>query len=1023
MQRSHQNAGFVFAANQADSVPLSDWVATTSGEAVLALSTVAVGRAAAGGVPALRMRYDFKQAGGFVVARRAWARAMPEEFAIRFRLRGSGSVGDLELKLVDPGGLNVWRCVLKSVRRTARWRRVRIASRDLEFAWGPSSGSAMTQLGFIEVAVVAAASAGAGARTDAAHSEAAATGGAGELWLADLTIEDSSPRQAPRASASSAIAGFAADVALAQGWRPDPADHKPWLVIDCQAIRSLGGLVIDWLERAPAGGFRVSTSNTGRRWKTVHSAERAGGRRSSVYLPGCRTRMLRLQIHGLCAGARVDLRPFDFSRSIEAFWYAVVAAEPRGWHPRWLHREQSLWTPVGVADGMQCGLIDGDGRVEPGEGGFSLEPCLTVDGRLWTWADVTARQELEDGWLPVPSVIWETAKWRLRITAESTVAGHTRVRYRFENLAAAGLAVRLFVLIRPFQVTPPWQHFRNVGGVRAIHALAWRDGSVRVDETLLVTPASAPDGFGGLSFDEGFIAPLLAAGLPPRTSVHDPFGFATGALVFDLAARAGVADERVLSCAPAAAGPATFEAAFDWRGRLPVAQWSGNGWAGEAIRAALTATAQVLVTRCGPALQPGPRRYTRSWIRDGAMMSAALLRMGQADAVRDFIRWYARYQRADGFVPCCVDRDGVDPLVEHDSHGQWVALVADHYRFTADEALLRECWPSVEKALGYLESILGTDGPDGLLPISVSHEGYLAQPVHSYWDNFWAVRGLRDAVPLAELLGHAALAQRWRALAARLSAALFASIEATRRTRALDFTPGSIEWADFDPTATANAVYLLGVPPELDRAALERTFDLYLADWRRRRSGALPWSNYTPYEIRIIGALVRLGRRGDALELLRFFLADRRPEPWNQWPEIAWRDAAAPAHLGDLPHTWIAAEYVLSLRSVFAYEEEGGGRLILAAGLDPDWLEADGCRVERMPTAYGPLTYTCRRTGARTVQFTVRGGIAAPLVLRPPLAGVLRSVTLDGRPCASFDGDSVTLDATPADVVMTTDGT
>ena len=110
------------------------------------------------------------------------------------------------------------------------------------------------------------------------------------------------------------------------------------------------------------------------------------------------------------------------------------------------------------------------------------------------------------------------------------------------------------------------------------------------------------------------------------------------------------------------------------------------------------------------------------------------------------------------------------------------------------------------------------------------------------------------------------------ALAARLARSLFASIESTRARRGLDFIPGSVEWADFDPTATANAIYLFDVPDGLDRAAVERTFDKYLADWRAKRSGEVPAPNYTPYEIRIIGALVRLGRREAALELLRFFL-------------------------------------------------------------------------------------------------------------------------------------------------------
>jgi hypothetical protein len=437
----------------------------------------------------------------------------------------------------------------------------------------------------------------------------------------------------------------------------------------------------------------------------------------------------------------------------------------------------------------------------------------------------------------------------------------------------------------------------------------------------------------------------------------------------------------------------------------------------DAVHAALTATAHILVTRSGPALQPGPRRYTRSWIRDGAMMSAALLRMGHAQEVREFIRWYAPHQRADGFVPCCVDREGTDWLVEHDSHGELLALIADYHRFTSDDALLTESWPFVDRAVGCIEGLLGEDG---LLPISVSHEGYLAQPVHSYWDDFWALRGLRDAADLANAAGHETSAQKWLSLSARFAASLYTSIEATRAQRRLDFIPGSIEWADFDPTATANAIYLFDVPEGLDRAAVERTFDKYLADWRGKRSGAVASPSYTPYEIRIIGALVRLGRRDAALELLRFFLSDRRPQSWNQWPEIAWRDHKAPAHVGDLPHTWVAAEYVLAVRSLIAYERATDQSLVLAAGLAPEWIDGAGVRVDRMPTPYGALSYSLRRTDSATLRFEIGGGLTAKLVLRPPLQAPLRSVVVDGSACASFDQDSVTVLRTPAEVICTT---
>ncbi len=163
-------------------------------------------------------------------------------------------------------------------------------------------------------------------------------------------------------------------------------------------------------------------------------------------------------------------------------------------------------------------------------------------------------------------------------------------------------------------------------------------------------------------------------------------------------------------------------------------------------------------------------------------------------------------------------------------------MIADYHRFTSDDAFLEESWTFIERAAACIEGLLGEDG---LLPVSVSHEGYLAQPVHAFWDDFWALRGLRDAADLAAASGRETSAQRWRALSERFAAALFASIETTRAQRKLDFIPGSIEWADFDPTATANALYLLDVPEGLNRAAVEYTFDKYLADWRgkaQRRS-------------------------------------------------------------------------------------------------------------------------------------------------------------------------------------------
>jgi hypothetical protein len=303
----------------------------------------------------------------------------------------------------------------------------------------------------------------------------------------------------------------------------------------------------------------------------------------------------------------------------------------------------------------------------------------------------------------------------------------------------------------------------------------------------------------------------------------------------------------------------------------------------------------------------------------------------------------------------------------------------------------------------------------------VSHEGYLAHPVHSYWDDFWALRGLKDAAAMAELLGESEQARRIAALRDDFAATLYASIRATIAERKLAYVPGSVEWADFDPNATANAVTLLDESANLPAEQLRRMFDEYLRGFRRKHRGEIDWANYSPYEIRIIGALVRLGERASALELLDFFLSDRRPLAWNQWPEIAWRDPASPGHLGDLPHTWIGAEYILSLLSLFAFERQADQSLVLGAGLRAEWLDGDGVRVNGLPTWFGPLTFAMRREGGGRLRAEIGGGLTMPpggIVLRPPLDGALREVVVNGKRIDITKSDEAAIGELPADVML-----
>ncbi len=1019
-------------------VDLSGWSAIASGQAQLSIAQDDGPRGRA-----MRLDFDFHGGGGFVVARKKFARPMPSSWALSLLVRGAAPANKLEFKFADPSGRNVWWFHRDAFEFPAAWEALRIRSREVEFAWGPAGGGAISELGAIEIAITAG------------------PGGRGSIWLADLRFEDLDPKLPPAARASSALAGHepaaVLDGSQRSSWRSERANGPQWIVLDFQAEREYGGLVVDWEPRGVARAFEVQRSDDDCSWTTIWKADQAEGERSYVSLPGGTSRFLRLALRESAAGdgfgiVGIGVRPNDFSRTPDAFFHSVAQEERRGLHPRWLVREQAYWTPIGVTSGSPSALLNEDGLVEVDRGSFSLEPFLFTTGRLLTWADVEITQELRDGWLPIPSSVWRAEALALTTTAfaaDTPDGPALYVRYRIENSGEAARSVRFFCALRPYQVTPPWQAFRGMGGASPIGALRWHTGAVWVDERKAVVPLDAIDGFGAAAFEQGGVARGLERGeLPPRSSVTDAFRHASGALRFDLELAAGAVRDLHLAIPFGVHDPAHADfaalrridgaaqlasAAGAWTERLGSVQIRIGDGAHPCIDALRTAAAHILINRDGPAVQPGPRRYTRSWIRDGATMGAALLRMGCADEVRDFLRWYAPYQRADGNVPCAVDHEGPDWLPEHDSHGQLAFLVAEYFRLTRDRELLAELWPAVLRAIGYLESLrserLGAAFSSGdrkacygLLPESVSHEGYLAQPVHAYWDDFWAMRGIGDAAFLARVLGDAEQERRLVALRDELGRCLYASIEMTIAQRELAYVPGSVEWADFDVTATSTALTTTDAPERLPSAALAFSYDEYLRGFRKRRDGELDWNNYTAYEIRNLGALVRLGRVGEAHELLDFFLADRRPRAWNQWPEISWRDPRSPGHLGDVPHSWIGAEWVLAVLGLFAYEHPTNESLVLAAGVRGEWLDGGAeISIENLPTWYGRLSYTLARVGDDSVCLAVSGDFETPpggIIVRSPLPRPLARVTADGLDVVDFDATSARLDRRAANVTL-----
>src|SRR6185295_12763632 len=94
----------------------------------------------------------------------------------------------------------------------------------------------------------------------------------------------------------------------------------------------------------------------------------------------------------------------------------------------------------------------------------------------------------------------------------------------------------------------------------------------------------------------------------------------------------------------------------------------------------------------------------------------------------------------------------------------------------------------------------------GLMPESISHEGYSSKPMHSYWDDFFTLLGLKEAAAMAREMGDAELTTRYSKLRDDFRADLYKSLDITTKAHGIDYIPGCVELGDFDSTSTTIAL-------------------------------------------------------------------------------------------------------------------------------------------------------------------------------------------------------------------------
>ncbi|MBB4200093.1 hypothetical protein CCR94_04625 [Rhodoblastus sphagnicola] len=792
------------------------------------------------------------------------------------------------------------------------------------------------------------------------------------------------------------------------------------LTVDLGYPRLPIGALIEWGEDFGTV-FSVHLSDDGEVFREVGRIETGDGGVDSFWWRSTTGRYFRLTLHeaNTPAGAVIQELKLRLQNKdhmpIGALERAAISGVEE-LYPQTLLGRQVYWTALGEWDQGEQALIDEYGAIEPRRGAPQIAPLLRCAGVL-RGAPGAARltQTLDDGALPIASVVWETHGLECRTTAFAH-EGQLRCEHRICNHEATPQSGGLTLVLRPLQINPYWQH----GGHAATTSIALKGQDLWVNGTLYAAFSRAPDFCAIADFDKADIVKLIERQpLQTAPALSGASGLLSAAFEFSFALAPGESFS-VKVAAPMRDGvtpsacigfeDARYRVRQSWRDKIgPRLFEVGDREVGDTLEAQIV---HILVNSTPIAFKPGPRNYDRTWIRDGSAQALALLWAGLIEDAKTYVLWYAQRIYPNGLVPPILDVDGqvnhgYGGDIEFDAQGEFVLVAADVYRITRDRAFLEAVFEPVLRATNFLKDLTARREGDpslslGLVAPSISHEGY-SKPSFSYWDDYFALAAWRNCAYLAREIGADDKATEAEAQAGAFAQCLTRSIRATAAAMGVNEIPGSADREDVDPTATSIAFEPCRVedvlPPELVSPTFARA---------ARRAAAISApdfsGNYSPYELRNVNVFVALGRFDDAFRLLNTMLGARRPPGWRGWAEVVWGDLRAPDYIGDMPHTWIAAEFFTAIRRMLVREE--GGTLALFRAVPDAWWDNDGIAINGAPTAFGLLNLRARKTtsGAK-VKMKLSGPAPERVTFRYPGA---KRAWADGHPCEILDDTMTT---------------
>jgi hypothetical protein len=342
------------------------------------------------------------------------------------------------------------------------------------------------------------------------------------------------------------------------------------------------------------------------------------------------------------------------------------------------------------------------------------------------------------------------------------------------------------------------------------------------------------------------------------------------------------------------------------------------------------AAIRTMVLHSPKEVYPGPFIYRRFWFRDAAFILYALLCVGLKDRVRRALYCFRSRQTAQGYF---LSQEG-----EWDSNGEALWIMRQYCEMTGNVPP-KDWKDSIKKGAKWIcNKRLLTDlkSPHaGLLPSGFSAE-HLGPNDFYYWDDFWAVAGLKAAAFLCAAYGDNDEAVKFEGESNSLAGSIDQSLKTVNERLIRPAIPASpYRRMDTGAIGSLIASYPLRVFDPADPRVLD-TVDFLMENCLVHGGffHDMTHSGINPYlSLHLAQVLLRAG---DPRYFALMTAVAQLASPTGQWPESI-HPLTGGGCMGDGQHVWAAAEWVLMIRNCFVREEGDG--LILCSGIPQNWLD------------------------------------------------------------------------------------